>query len=283
MRSLPLAALILSGTIAIGAAIGGATAMIAAVATAVAFAAIAWWAAPTIVARRIGARPFAGAEPAALKRALATVQLTTDDEITALRTDSLLPNAVGLGDGRIVLSDGLLQALNEDELQAVLRHLRARGARSGAAVAVLLLPALVVAVLLKSVLMVLVAFSQSEVEGGAVGEAQSIGVLFAGISVGPIARVLLWLGVGRAAVWSADAAATTLAQQHEALISALERIDSRFRPPIVFGTARYSLISLFWNHLFFASPLDHTPLQRFALLPSSRARISRLREQGVEG
>lgn len=275
MRSLPLAVLILGGIIAIGAAIGGATAIAAAVAAAIAFAAIAWWAGPEIVARRIGARPFAGAGPPAL-------QSTIDGEITVLRTDSLLPNAVALGDGRVVLSDGLLQALNEDELQAVLRHLRARGAsaRSAAAVAVLLLPALAVAALLKSALMVLVAFSQSEVEGGAVGEAQSIGVLFAGIAVGPIAKVLLWLGAGRAAIWSADAAATPLAQQHEALVSALERIDSRFRPPIVFGTARYSLISLFWNHLFFASPLDHTPLQRFAL-PPSRARIARLREQGM--
>ena len=284
MRALPLAALILGGIIAIGAAIGGATAIVVAVAIAIAFAAIAWWVGPAIVARRICARPFAGAEPPALKRALAVVQSTAGGEITVLRADSLLPNAVALGDGRIVLSDGLLQALNEDELQAALRHLRARGAsaRSGAAVAVLLLPALVVAALLKSVLMVLVAFSQSEVEGGAVGEAQSIGVLFAGIAVGPIAKVLLWLGAGRATVWSADAAATPLAQQHEALFSALERIDGRFRPPIVFGTARYSLISLFWNHLFFASPLDHTPLQRFALLPSSRARVTRLRENGVD-
>lgn len=285
MRALPLAVFVLGGIIAIGAAIGGATAIVAAVATAIAFATIAWRAGPAIVARRIGARPFAGAEPSALRRALAAVQSTADGEITVLRADALLPNAVALGDGRIVLSDGLLQALSEDELQAVLRHLRSRSAsaRRDAAVAVLLLPALIVAALLKSVLMVLVAFSQSEVEGGAVGEAQSIGVLFAGIAVGPIARFLLWLGAGRAAVWPADAAATPLAQQHEALVSALKRIDSRLRPPIVFGAARYSLISLFWNHLFFVSPLDHTPLQRFALLPSSRARISRLRELGVEG
>ena len=94
MRSLPLAVLILGGIIAIGAAIGGATAIVAAVAAAVVFAAIAWRAGPAIVARRIGARPFAGAEPSSLKRALAAVQSTADGEITVLRAESLLPNAV---------------------------------------------------------------------------------------------------------------------------------------------------------------------------------------------
>ncbi len=192
-----------------------------------------------------------------------------------------MPNAVALGDGRIVLSDGLLQALSEDELAAVLRHLRARPAvRSDTAAATLLLPVMLVAALLKSLLMVFVAFSQSEVEGGAVGEAQSIGVVIAGFVAGPLARLLLLLGAARAAIYSADSAAAPLALQQDALVGSLGRIDTRFRPPIVFASARYSLISLFWNHLFFASPLDYTPLQRFAVLPPSRTRIDRLREGG---
>lgn len=278
MRSLPLVALILGGIIAIGAAIGGTIAVAATVVIAVVFGIIAWWGGPWIVARRLGARPFADDMPPALTRGLAAVQAESGDLII-LRTGSLMPNAVALGDDRIVLSDGLLQALNEEELAAVLHHLYARpAARSAAAVAVLLLPIILVAALLKSLLMVFVAFSESEVAGGAVGEARSIGVLIAGFIVGPLARLLLLLGAGRSASYSADAAAAPLALQQEALAGALKRIDTRFRPPIVFASARYSLISLFWNHLFFASPLDYTPLQRFALLPSSRTRIDRLRE-----
>ena len=281
MRSIPLAVLILGGIIAIGAAIGGTIAVAATVVIAVVFGIIAWWGGPWIVARRLGARPFADDMPPALTRALAAVQAESGDLII-LRTGSLMPNAVALGDDRIVLSDGLLQALNEEELAAVLHHLYARpAARSAAAVAVLLLPIILVAALLKSLLMVFVAFSESEVAGGAVGEARSIGVLIAGFIVGPFARLLLLLGTGRSVIYSADAA--PLALQQEALAGALKRIDTRFRPPIVFASARYSLISLFWNHLFFANPLDYTPLQRFALLPSSRARIDRLHEGGGHG
>ena len=278
MRSIPLAALILGGIIAIGAAIGGTIAIAATVVIAVAFGVIAWWGGPWIVARQLGAQSFADDMPPALTRALAAGQ-TESGDLIILRTGSLMPNAVALGDGRVVLSDGLLQALNEDELTTVLRHLRARpAARSAAAVATLLLPIILVAALLKSLLMVFVAFSESEVSGGAVGEARSIGVLIAGFIVGPFARLLLALGAGRSAIYSADAAAAPLALQQETLAGTLKKIDTRFRPPIVFASARYSLISLFWNHLFFASPLDYTPLQRFALLPPSRARIDRLRE-----
>ncbi len=183
-----------------------------------------------------------------------------------------------LGDGRIILNDGLLQTLNEAELEAVLRHLQERSdGRSGAAVAVLLLPIVFAAALLKSLLTIFAAFAQSEVEGGSVGEAQSIGPVIAGVIVGPFARLLLWFGASRGSVWTADDATAPLALQREALIRVLEKADRVSRPPIVFRTARYSLISLFWNHLFFANPLDHTPLQRFAYLPTARARIARLR------
>ena len=66
-----------------------------------------------------------------------------------LRAQTLLPNAVVLGGGRIVLNDGLLQTLNDAELEAVLRHLqgRAGGARGAVAVAVLVMPFLFAAAL----------------------------------------------------------------------------------------------------------------------------------------
>ncbi len=199
------------------------------------------------------------------------------ERIAIFRASTLLPNAAVLGDGRIVLNDGLLQTLNEAELEAVLRHLQERSdGRSGAAVAVLLLPIVFAAALLKSLLTIFAAFAQSEVEGGSVGEAQSIGPVSAGVIVGPFARLLLWFGASRGSVWTADDATAPLALQREALIRVLEKADRVSRPPIVFRTARYSLISLFWNHLFFSSPLDYTPLQRFAHLPTSRARLARL-------
>ena len=134
--------------------------------------------------------------------------------IAVLRASTLLPNAVVLGGGRIVLSDGLLQTLDEAELEAVLRHLRGRSdGRSGAAVAVLLLPIVFAAALLKSLLTIFAAFAQSEVEGGSVGEAQSIGPVIAGVIVGPFARLLLWFGASRGAVWTADDATAPLALQ----------------------------------------------------------------------
>ena len=164
MRSLPLAVLILGGIITIGAAIGGTIAVAAAVIIASAFGAIAWWGGPWIVARRIGARPFAGSEPPALARALATVQAEGGD-FTVLRAESLAPNAVALDDGRIVLSDGLLQALNEGELAAVLRHLRARPAvRGDTAAAPLLLPVVLVTAPLKSLLFAVLPPSRARID-----------------------------------------------------------------------------------------------------------------------
>ena len=277
MRALPLAVLILGGIVAIGAAIGGVAAIAAAAVIAAAFAALAWWGGAWIVGRRLGAQPFAGEAPPALARAVAAIEAERGERIAIFRASTLLPNAVVLGDGRIILSDGLLQTLDEVELEAVLRHLQGRaGGRSGAAVAVLVMPFLFAAALLKSLLTIFAAFAQSEVEGGSVGEAQSIGPVIAGVIVGPFARLLLWFGASRGAVWTADDATAPLALQREALIRVLEKADRVSRPPIVFRTARYSLISLFWNHLFFSSPLDYTPLQRFAYLPTSRARLARL-------
>ena len=281
MRSLPLAIIILGGIVAIGVAIGGTAAILVTVLIAAAFVVLAWWAGPSIVGRLIGAQSFAGGEPPPFQHALAAIQPPGERETATLRADSSLPNAVALGDGRIVLSDSLLHTLSEDELQAVLRHLHARSdARGSAAAAVLLLPVMFLAALLKSLFMLAVALAQSgsdALQSGASAEAQGVAPVLAGLAVGPIARLLLLFGASRSAVWSADAAAAPLTRQQEALIGALEKIDRVSQPPILFGTARYSLISLFWNHLFFANPLDHTALQRFSLLPPSRARIARLR------
>ena len=277
MRALPPAVLILGGIVATGVAIGGVAAIAAAAVIAAVFAALAWWGGAWIVGRRLGAQPFAGGTPPALARAVAAIEAERGERIAIFRASTLLPNAVVLGGGRIVLSDGLLQTLNEAELEAVLRHLqgRAGAARGGAAIAVLLLPIVFAAALLKSLLTIFASFAQSEVEGGSVGEARSIGPVIAGVIVGPFARLLLWFGASRGAVWTTDDATAPLALQREALIRVLEKADRVSRQPIVFRTARYSLISLFWNHLFFANPLDYTPLQRFAHLPTSRARLER--------
>ena len=126
MRALPLAVLILVGIVAIGVAIGGGAAIAAAAVIAAAFAALAWWGGAWIVGWRLGAQPFAGGAPPALARAVAAVEVESGERIAIFRASTLLPNAVVLGDGRIMLSDGLLQTLNEAELEAVLRHLRGR-------------------------------------------------------------------------------------------------------------------------------------------------------------
>ena len=289
MRSLPLALLILGGIVAIGVAIGGVAAIAAAVLIAAAFAAVAWWGGAWIVGRRLGAQPFAGGEPAALGRAVAAVEAESGERIVVLRAQTLLPNAVVLGGGRIVLNDGLLQTLNDAELEAVLRHLhrRAAVARGAVAAAVLVMPFLFVAALLKSLLVIASGFSAhseyGESRGSETAEAQSIGAIFAGLIVGPIVRLLLLLGASGAPVWSSDASAAVLTQHREALISALGKIERVSAPPTSFRSAQFSLITLFWNHLFFANPLEGTPLQRFAALPSARARIARLSDPHNRG
>ena len=282
MRALPLALLVLGGIVLIGVAIGGVAAIAATVVIAAAFAAVAWWGGAWIVGHRLSAQPFAGGEPAALARAVAAVEAEPGERVVALRAQTLLPNAVALGGGRIVLNDGLLATLNDAELEAVLRHLQGRsgGARAAAAVAVLVMPFLFAAALLKSLLVIVSGFSvgseYGESRGSETAEAQSIGAVLAGLIVGPVARLLLLLGANRASVWSSDAAVAVLTQQREALISALGKIERVSAPPTSFRRAQFSLITLFWNHLFFANPLEGTPLQRFASLPSTRARIARL-------
>lgn len=282
MRALPLAVLILVGIVAIGVAIGGGAAIAAAAVIAAAFAALAWWGGAWIVGWRLGAQPLAGGAPPALARAVAAIEAESGERIAILRASTLLPNAVALGDGRIVLNDGLLQTLNEAELEAVLRHLQERSdGRSDAAVAVLVMPFLFAAALLKSLLVIASGFSAGSEYGDArrseTAEAESIGSVFAGLIAGPIARLLLLLGANRASFWSSDAAAATLTQHREALVGALEKIERISAPPTSFHRAQYSLITLFWNYLFFANPLEGTPLQRFAALPTARARIARLR------
>lgn len=186
--------------------------------------------------------------PPALAQAVASVEAESGERIAIFRAQALLPNAVVLGGGRIVLSEGLLKTLNEAELEAVLVVVSGFSTQS----------------------------EYADMRRSETAEAASVGSVLSGMIAGPIAWFLLLLGAGRGLVWSSDATAAPMTQWREALVSAIEKIERISAPPTSFHRAQYSLITVFWNHLFFANPLEGTPLQRFASLPSARARVDRL-------
>ncbi len=199
--------------------------------------AIAWVFHQNIIDASVGARPVTRSEEPRLWNLLENLSISRGRPMPGLRiieSPALNAYASGLSEAKaaVTVTRGLLQALNDEELEAVLAHelthIENRDVR------LLVIAVIFVGIISFTVeLMARGLFRGSLVRAGGArrGSSGNAGVLLlvaiAAIAVAWVLAMVIRFSMSRAREYMADAGAVALTKNPDAMISALERISGR--------------------------------------------------------
>ncbi|HVC36447.1 MAG TPA: M48 family metalloprotease [Candidatus Dormibacteraeota bacterium] len=186
--------------------------------------------------------------------------------------DDPSPNAFATGrdpnHAAVCTTSGLLEMMNDNELQAVFAHELGHIKNYDIRVSMIAFALTAVISLLADIILRLTWFGGEDRENG-----NQIFLLLGIIAaiLAPIVATLIQLAVSRQREYLADATSALTTRYPEALISALQKIDDRGSVLKKQNTAT--------AHLFFVNPLKaHSLANLFSTHPPIKARIIRLRE-----
>lgn len=188
--------------------------------------------------------------------------------------DDMAPNAFATGrdpkHSAVCVTSGLLELMNDDELQGVLAHEMGHVKNYDIRVSLVAFALTAVIALLADIMLRLTWFSNDDREGNQVW--LILGIVAAILA--PIVASMIQLAVSRQREYLADATGALTTRYPEALASALEKIKKTG------SVAKRQNSST--AHLFFVNPLKaHSLASLFSTHPPIDDRIARLREMGT--
>ena len=260
----------------IGAAIGGTTGMIVALALAVAMNLGAWWFSDTLALKFSGARPIPPAELPELHRTVEELAVRAGIPKPALYLiDSPMPNAFATGrspsKGAVAVTSGIMQALDRRELAGViaheLAHIKHRDTLiSSIAASVAGAIGMIADMVMWSLLFGGFGGGGDEEEDGAGGMAGGLIAVF----LAPIAALLIQMAISRSREYAADAAGASILGDAEPLARALEKLEAGVRAhPVEVRPAT--------AHLYIIGPVLGGLGSLFRTHPETHKRVAALR------
>jgi heat shock protein HtpX len=197
------------------------------------------------------------------------------DALNAFATGTSTSNAA------IVVTRGLLQTLNRDELQGVIGHEMGHIANLDTRYMTIVGVTVGLIALVSSMILRTMQWgsyrssSSSDRKGGGAGSAILIVVLLVVAVLAPIAATAVQMAVSRQREYLADATSVQFTRNPEGLISALQKLEAAAKP--------FPGVSNATQHLFIVNPVQRATPDSSALLsthPDTEARIARLRNLG---
>jgi len=262
----------------IGGMAGGKAGMVIALVLATVMNLSAWWFSDSIVLRMHKARPLGMQESSrihAMVESLSQRAQIPPPRIYVMEHPS--PNAFATGrdpsKGVIVVSTGLLQLLDERELEGVLAHelshIRYRDTMVQSIAATLGGAVMMVAYQMRWFAFLGGGAGRDDDDGGGI-----LGLLAMAI-LAPLAAGLIQMAISRSREYGADEGAARLTHNPEGLASALEKLGRQSRRIPLRAHSQAA-------HLFIVSPLRADLLARlFSTHPPLKDRIARLRAMSV--
>ncbi len=172
----------------------------------------------------------------------------------------------------VCATTGLLEALNDSELQGVMAHEVAHIKNYDIRVSMVAFAMVAVIGLLADILLRMSIFRSNDRNSGQLG----IILMVAGAILAPLAATLIQLAISRQREYLADATGALATRYPEGLASALEKIGGQ-------GSVLKSHQNSSTAHLFFANPLKGKSLAGlFSTHPPITERVERLRGMGTK-
>lgn len=250
---------------------------------AVIYAFIGYYASARIALSLSGAKEISSKDQPRLWRTVENLSITAGLPMPKVYIiDDPAPNAFATGrdpqHAAVAASTGLLDMLDDTELQGVMAHELSHVGNYDIRVMGVVLVLVTVIAVISDIFMRMMWFRDSDSRGNGNAIFLAIGLLAAVIA--PLIAMFLKLSVSRGREYLADASGALLTRYPEGLASALEKIGSYNRPMRHASSAT--------AHLFFANPLKNRRGEEsgfahlFSTHPPIAERVRRLRDMGDE-